>query len=65
MIKLFLKKLIAEGWTQDTLAGKTGISQSAISKLINGKPCNVATLIKIADAFEVTTDEVLGRKQKP
>jgi len=64
MVKFFLEKLEDEGWTQKEVAEKAGISQPAISKLINGGKCNVETLIKLADAFEVSTDEVLGRTNK-
>lgn len=64
MVKFFLEKLEDEGWTQKEVADKAGISQSAVSKLINGGKCNVETLIKLADAFNVSTDEVLGREQK-
>ena len=61
MIKYFLAKKIEEGWTQERIAEKVGIRQSAVSKYANGKPCTVETLKKIADAFNVTTDEVLSR----
>jgi transcriptional regulator with XRE-family HTH domain len=61
MIKDFLKKHQLKGWKQKDLANKIGIPQQAISKLMNGSSCSIETVIKIADAFEVTTDEVLGR----
>jgi transcriptional regulator with XRE-family HTH domain len=60
MIKVFLAKLIEAGWTQKKIADKTGTSQEMISRFLKGKTCTVETLIKIATAFEVSTDTVLG-----
>lgn len=47
--------------TQEDIARKAGISQTLVSKLIRGGTCNVDTLEKLADAFSVSTDEILGR----
>ena len=43
-----------------------GVSQSVLSKVINGKIRNPSSgfLIKIADALDVTLDELVGRKRK-
>ena len=43
-----------------------GVSQSVLSKVINGKIRNPSSgfLIKIADALDVTLDELVGRKGK-
>ena len=60
MIKYFLESLKEEGWTQLEIAAKAGINQSLVCKLIKGGDCNTKTLIKIAKAFNVTTDTVLG-----
>lgn len=42
-----------------------GVSQSVLSKVINGKIRNPSSgfLIKIADALDVTLDELVGRKK--
>lgn len=63
MIKKFLEELRLKGWKQIEIAEKAGIKQSAVSRLSKGGECNAETLIKLADAFEVTVDEILGRKQ--
>jgi len=60
MIKYFLEKLKSLGMTQLEIAAKSGINQSLICKLIQGGDCNTKTLVKIARAFNVSTDEVLG-----
>lgn len=60
MIKKFLDKLKSEGWTQEAIGERAGIPQTMISRYARGKDCNVETLIKIARAFKVSTDEVLG-----
>jgi transcriptional regulator with XRE-family HTH domain len=65
MINSFLLKLRAAGWTQEQIAEKTGIPQSAVSKYMRGKTCTVETLVKIAKAFNVSTDTVLGLDEQP
>jgi len=62
MIKNFLLGLKGEGWTQKAIAEKVGVQPNMISKFINGKTCTLETLIKFADAFNVSTDAVLGRE---
>jgi len=61
MLKDFLLGLKAKGWKQTEISKKTGISQGFISEMQKGKECKIDIIIKIADAFNVTTDEVLGR----
>lgn len=63
MIKLFLENLIEKGWTQIVVAEKTGVQQSGVSKLLNGGECSLKTAIKIANSFNVTIDEILGRSE--
>jgi len=60
MITKFLEKLIASGMTQKEIAEKTGTKQQMISRFLKGQPPTVETLIKIAKAFGVSTDTVLG-----
>ena len=60
MIKVFLSELQKQGWTQKQIADKVGIGQNMISKFLQGKTCTVETLVKIARAFDVSTDTVLG-----
>lgn len=61
MIDIFLKKLKHAGWKQSDIATKVNLRQSYISELYNGKGCSIETVLKFADAFNVSTDEVLGR----
>lgn len=61
MITEFLKELKKQGYTQEKIEQITGITQSAISKLARGATPSLETVIKLADSFDTTTDEVLGR----
>jgi transcriptional regulator with XRE-family HTH domain len=65
VIKIFLERLQLNGWTQKAIAEKAGISQNMISNFLKGKTCTVETLVKIAKAFNVSTDTVLGLDSKP
>ncbi|MFH1995806.1 MAG: helix-turn-helix transcriptional regulator [Candidatus Omnitrophota bacterium] len=51
------------GWSQQKLAEKAGLSYNAITKIEQGtaKQPTIQTIIKIADAFGVSLDEVVGR----
>ena len=51
---------VRKGMTQTELAEKTGISRQTINSLENnpGKSCSSATMLKIAQALEVTIDEL-------
>ena len=59
-----LKILLAKkGITQYRMAVDLGISHASASKLVNNKRTpNVQTIVKLADYFGKTTDEILGRK---
>ena len=65
---MFLKNLIElrkqNGWTQERLAIESGISYNTLIKLErNGiKNPKIETVIKLADALEVSLDELVGRK---
>ncbi len=61
MVEKFLNTLKTKGWKQKDIATKTGYAPNFISKLFNGGNCRIETIIKLADTFGVTTDEVLGR----
>ncbi len=52
----------ALGWTQAELADKAGLDITAISKFENdrGLP-SCKNLIRLADAFDVTLDRLVGR----
>lgn len=65
MIRDFLLKLKDQGWTQEAIAEKVGVRQSQISKWLAGDDIKVSTLLKIAKAFNVTTDEVLSLAPPP
>jgi len=57
-----LRKL--KGWSQQKLATETGLSFNAITKIEQGlaKHPTLKTLIKLSDAFGVSLDELVGRK---
>lgn len=65
MIAKRLKELRKKfGWSQQKLAEKAGLSYNTITKIEQGaatKP-TIQTMIKIADAFGIGIDELLGRK---
>ena len=52
------------GWSQQKLAEKAGLSYNAITKIEQGaaKQPTIQTIVKLADAFGVSLDEVVGRK---
>ena len=59
-IKTLRKKA---GWSQQKLAEKSGLYYNAITKIEQGsaKQPTIQTMIKIADAFKVSLDELVGR----
>ena len=52
------------GWSQQKLAEKSGLSYNAVTKIEQGtaKQPTIQTMIKIADAFEISLDKLVGRK---
>mgnify|MGYP001585172619 CR=1 FL=1 len=60
-VKEFRKK---KGWSQQKLAEKTGLSFNTITKIEQGAGTSptLKTLLKLADAFGVGVDELIGRK---
>ncbi len=58
--RIFEQKKQTRGLTQMDLAEKTGFTQVTISKYMNGKMAmrNAQTLIKLANALEVSPDEI-------
>jgi len=52
------------GWSQQKLAEKAGLSYNMITKIEQGvaKQPTIQTVIKIADAFNISLDELVGRK---
>jgi len=65
MIAKRLKELRKKsGWSQQKLAEKAGLSYNTITKIEQGaatKP-TIQTMIKVADAFGISLDELVGRK---
>lgn len=60
------KRIVAHrkrlGLTQDQLAEQLGVTAQAVSKWENDQSCpDIAMLPKLAEIFETTTDELLGR----
>lgn len=60
-VKKYRKKL---GLSQDGLARKADIPYSSLLKIENGNDPRVSSLIKIADALNVSLDDLAGRKSK-
>ena len=58
----YRKKL---GWSQQKLAEKSKLSLPVIARIEQGasKQPVIQTIIKIADAFNISVDSLLGRKK--
>lgn len=55
-----------QGWTQEDLAQRLGISRAALSHYEkNRREPDYATLTKIADVFKVSIDYLVGRIDNP
>ncbi len=66
MVSKRLKELRKErSWTQQKLAEKAGLSFNAITKIEQGaaKHPTLKTLLKLADAFGVSLDTLVGRNK--
>jgi len=50
-------------WSQQKLAEKAGLSFNVVTKIEQGraKKPSIETIIKLADAFGITLDELVGR----
>ena len=60
--KIILELRRKKNVTQDTLAAELGVTAAAVSKWENGYTLpDILMLCALADYFEVTTDELLGR----
>ena len=65
---MYLKNLVTlrkqKGWTQEKSAQEAGISYNTLIKLEgNGiKNPKIETVIKLADALEVSLDDLVGRE---
>ena len=51
-------------WSQQKLAEEAGLSYNTITKIEQGSATRptIQTVIKIADAFQISLDELVGRK---
>ncbi len=61
-----IEELLAEkGWSRAELARRSGIQQPHITNLMNAhKATSLATLVKLANAFEVHPRELLAELKK-
>lgn len=60
------KYRLAAGLSQKELAGKLFVSQQAIARWETNKATpNPETVVKLAEIFDVTTDELLGKESIP
>lgn len=56
---------LKRGWTQNKLASLLGVKQFTISDYETGRlEPNIRMLIKLADAFKISVDELLSHKVK-
>lgn len=65
MIREKLRELRKKaGWSQQKLAEKAGLSYNVITKIEQGaaKNPNIQTIVKLANAFKISLDELVGRK---
>jgi len=65
MIEKRLKELRKKsGWSQQKLAEKADLSYNVITKIEQGaaKNPNIQTIIKLANAFKISLDELMERK---
>lgn len=65
MISKRLKELRKKhNWTQQELAQKADLSFNAITKIEQGaaKHPTLKTLLKLAEAFEISLDDLVGRE---
>ena len=63
--KIILELRKKKNITQEELAAELGVTAAAVSKWENGYTLpDILMLCALADYFEVTTDELLGRKSK-
>lgn len=53
------------GWSQQKLAEKAGLSYNTVTKIEQGVATmpTIQTMMKIADAFNISLDELVGRKK--
>jgi transcriptional regulator with XRE-family HTH domain len=65
---MYLKNLVTfrkqKGWSQERLAQESSISYNTLIKLERSgiKNPKIETVIKLADALEVSLDELVGRE---
>lgn len=67
MLSKRLKELRKEhNWTQQKLAEKAGLSFNAVTKIEQGvaEHPTLKTLLKLADAFVISLDTLVGRKNE-
>ena len=65
MIARRLKELRKKsGWSQQKLADRAGVSYNTVTKIEQGAATmpTIQTMIKIADAFGISLDALVGRK---
>ena len=65
MIEQRLRQLRKKiGWSQQKLAEKAGLSYNVITKIEQGvaKRPTIQTMMKLADAFGISLDELVGRR---
>jgi transcriptional regulator with XRE-family HTH domain len=65
MLEQRLKQLRKKaGWSQQRLAEKAGLSYNVITKIEQGvaKKPTIQTMIKLADAFKISLDELVNRR---
>ena len=66
-VGLFIKSLLKEKlMTQDQLAEQLNITKAAVSQNLNGKSAfDIQNLVKIAEIFNLTLDDLIAARKKP
>ncbi|MFC1512500.1 helix-turn-helix domain-containing protein [bacterium] len=64
--KLIKKYRNSKKWSQEKLAQESGVAYSIITKLEQEviKEPTIQTVRKLAEAFDISVDELIGRKRK-
>lgn len=62
LAQVLREQLNGSDMTQDELAGRLGVTQTAVSYWVNDhREPDLTTVCRIADIFEVSVDRMLGR----
>lgn len=55
----------SRGWTREKLAARSGVSYPTLARLEGGQTPSLHSLVLLADALNVSLDELVGRSHSP